>query len=175
MASYLSDKIQVQTIAGKGRGLVATERIEANELVLDYATHATAVFLSMREIVALRGRGWDYDLQVDDDLYLAVREDGVVEPADLINHSCEPNAGIGGRLRVIAMRPIEPGEEVCFDYAMVESGPYVIGCECGAARCRGTITGEDWKMADLQTRYELFFSEYLARRIFLSRHDDKAA
>lgn len=63
------------------------------------------------------------------------------------------------------MRPVAAGEELCFDYAMSDTDPYdEFACACGAATCRGTVTGNDWRLPALQERYSGFFSGYIARR-----------
>jgi D-alanine-D-alanine ligase len=57
------------------------------------------------------------------------------------NHSCTPNTGYDG-LTVIALRNIDPGEELTLDYATFlddSMEPFV--CRCGSAQCRGLITG----------------------------------
>ncbi|MHC4944044.1 MAG: SET domain-containing protein [Planctomycetota bacterium] len=102
-------------------------------------------------------------LQVEEDLYMLSTREG---PADWINHSCNPNAGMQGQTVLVAMRNIDPGEEICFDYAMTDGSPYdEFTCRCGEPRCRGRITGEDWKKSDLWLQYDDYFSSYLARRI----------
>ena len=58
-----------------------------------------------------------------------------------INHSCEPNAYMKilyGHIIFIALRDIEPGEEITIDY---ESTLHSNNkrCICGARSCRGTI------------------------------------
>ena len=59
-----------------------------------------------------------------------------------------------------------PGEELCFDYAMTDSDDYdTFKCGCGSARCRGEITGDDWKQPELRDRYAGWYSTYLARRL----------
>ena len=83
------------------------------------------------------------------------------EEADFINHSCNPNCGIKGHLQIVAMRDIESGEEITFDYAMTESSDYSMDCKCGAKNCRKTITGNDWKLPILQKRYNGYFSNYI--------------
>jgi hypothetical protein len=89
-----------------------------------------------------------------------------MEPSDCFNHSCDPNVGLTGQIGLIAMRDIEPGEEVCLDYAMCDGSAYdEFDCQCGSLNCRGRITGEDWKRAELWERYEGYFSPYLQRRI----------
>jgi SET domain-containing protein len=58
-----------------------------------------------------------------------------------INHSCEPNAFMKvlyGHILFIALRDIEPGEEITIDYeSTLHSNKK--RCTCGAPSCRGTI------------------------------------
>jgi hypothetical protein len=105
-----------------------------------------------------------YSVQVEEDLYLVTF--GEPEPADFINHSCNPNAGPSGQIVMVALRDIEPGEEICFDYAMSDGSPYdEFDCACGAVDCRGRVTGNDWMLPELQARYAGHFMPYLQRRI----------
>lgn len=103
-------------------------------------------------------------LQIDEDLYILTAE--VKEPNDCFNHSCEPNLGFTGQIGLVALRDIEPGEELTFDYAMSDGGPYdEFECKCGQPTCRGKVTGNDWKLPELWLKYDGYFSTYLARRI----------
>lgn len=102
-------------------------------------------------------------VQIEEDLYLVSPDD---TPGDWINHSCDPNVGIQGQCVLVAMRDIAPGEQVCFDYAMTDGSPYdEFECGCGAANCRGQVTGTDWMKPELWERYAGYFSFYLQRRI----------
>ena len=38
-------------------------------------------------------------------------------------------------------------------------------CRCGTPSCRGVVTGDDWRLPELQARYAGSFSWYLAERI----------
>jgi hypothetical protein len=38
-------------------------------------------------------------------------------------------------------------------------------CHCGAASCRQTITGQDWRRKDLQDKYKGYLSAYLSEKI----------
>jgi len=85
----------------------------------------------------------------------------------VINHSCNPNVGFGNAICLVAMSNIKKGEELTFDYAMQDNIDYAFKCNCGAPNCRGTITGYDWKMPELQKRYNGYFAPYLQAKINL--------
>lgn len=57
------------------------------------------------------------------------------------NHSCAPNTGYRG-LDVVALRDIASGEELTLDYSeFCNQDMEPFDCNCGAAGCRGRITG----------------------------------
>jgi len=61
--------------------------------------------------------------------------------AAFINHCCRPNCEtdqIAGKMWVIALRDIEPGEELTYDYCLYD-GEDDAPCYCGAKRCRGSL------------------------------------
>ena len=77
---------------------------------------------------------------------------------------------------LVAMRRIEEGEQLCFDYAMADTDPYdEFDCRCGTELCRGRFTGEDWMLPALWSRYDGWFSTYLQRRIDGLREAARAA
>ncbi len=89
-----------------------------------------------------------------------------------VNHSCEPNVGIGGNVLLVSMRDIAVGEELTIDYALFLGDPgFAMQCRCPAASCRGTVTGVDWMRADLQERYRGCFSWWIQQKIAQARHD----
>ena len=59
-----------------------------------------------------------------------------------VNHSCRPNCETvedeEHRVWIVAMRDIEPGEELTYDYLLYD-GEGEAPCTCGAANCRGTM------------------------------------
>lgn len=163
MKSYISPKVKI----GKskiGKGLFALKKIRKGELIIDY-TKGPGKFLPTKEADKLYEKGNDYMIQVDDDLFFVATTKEELEDADFLNHSCNPNCGIQGTLKIIAIRDIEPGEEITFDYAMCESSEYEIKCNCGSSNCRKVITGNDWKIKELQKKYKGFFSDYLQKKI----------
>jgi SET domain-containing protein len=68
--------------------------------------------------------------------------------ARYINHGCDPNCASTAqnkRIYVEAIRTIQPGEELAYDYQIQrdpEDPPNVdeiFACRCGAAKCRGSM------------------------------------
>lgn len=88
-----------------------------------------------------------------DDTHSLILDDGVffdmVDQTRWVNHSCDPNvvveAGItrqgNGWAQLQALRDIEPGDELFFDYALPEA--LKEKCYCGAKTCRGWIVQPD--------------------------------
>ncbi|HEY6539064.1 MAG TPA: SET domain-containing protein, partial [Candidatus Dormibacteraeota bacterium] len=76
----------------------------------------------------------------------------------------EPNVGVAGNVVFVAMRDIPSGAELTIDYAMIDDHDQVMACRCGAAGCRGVVSGQDWRRPDLQARYGKYFSWHLQRK-----------
>ncbi|GAB4495249.1 MAG: SET domain-containing protein-lysine N-methyltransferase [Anaerolineales bacterium] len=165
-SSYISPKLETRQVPQKGGyGVFALEPIAADEVVIVWGGKVMTLTQIHAEVPANR---WRYVLQIDEDLYLVSDFTRPPEEADFINHSCSPNVGIRGQIALVAMRAIAPGEELCFDYAMTDGSPYdEFACLCETTHCRKHITGEDWRIPELQTRYAGYFSAYLQRRIDL--------
>jgi uncharacterized protein len=82
------------------------------------------------------------------------------------NHSCDPTLWWGGEYTLVARRDLEPGAELTSDYATASSHPdFVMNCHCETYRCRQVITGDDWKIPQLQQRYAKHWIPYLQRLI----------
>jgi uncharacterized protein len=160
--SYLSPKTEVRAAPEKGGFAVfAHHPLEKDEIICVW----TGRVLTYDEMLSLTSDDKSHTIQVDEGLYLGPLTPQV-EPADGINHSCDPNAGIRGQISLVAMRPIAAGEEITFDYAMADSTPFdEFPCTCGAPTCRGQVTGNDWQRPELWERYKGYFSAYLDRRI----------
>lgn len=146
--------------------MFATRRVEAGERLAVWGGRV----VDRAELDGLSAEARSLTLQVEEGLYLAPVDEP--DPADFVNHSCDPNAGLRGQITLVALRPIEAGEEVCFDYAMSEGSDYdEFACSCGTERCRGRVTGDDWRRPELRARYAGYFSPYLARRIAALREE----
>jgi hypothetical protein len=156
--SHLSPALGSRPVNG-GRGVFAKRRIRAGEVLAVWGGEV----MPERRFNQLPPERQRISVQIEEDLYLAPAVEG---PAEWVNHSCHPNAGVLGQVSLVAMRDIEVGEEVCYDYAMSDGSPYdEFTCHCGAPQCRGRVTGNDWRIPELWERYRGYFSPYLQRRI----------
>ncbi len=121
-------------------GVYACEPIRRGEVVAMWGGRVIPV----EEIYYYNEELRRYLIQVEEGLFLT--PSWPTEPAEYFNHSCDPNTGLSGQSALVAMRDIEAGEEVCFDYAMSESHPlFEFDCHCGTALCRGRTSAEDWR------------------------------
>lgn len=135
---------------GRGDGVLATRPFAAGETVM-------VGFL----LGTLDGND-SHATQVGPDRW--VRHGGL---GPKVNHSCDPNCGVrlndGQAFDYVARRAISTGQELTFDYAMrnytIDHFPLV--CLCGAAQCRGSVTG--WKdlPAARKTDYGQLVAPYL--------------
>jgi SET domain-containing protein len=131
----------------QGRGVFATRRIRGGTVVIEYKGPR----ISPEKADELYDDDSDdrthtFLFTVDDDTVIdATRRGG---PARFINHSCEPNCRSfleGGRVYIEAVRDIEPGEELTYDYLLDRPGRRTRAvearypCHCGSRRCRGTL------------------------------------
>ena len=70
-----------------------------------------------------------------------------------LNHSCDGNCGFDDDGDFVAIRNIEPGEELTYDYGLAESNPdFKMVCNCGTKSCRKIITGNDWRDEEFQAK-----------------------
>jgi SET domain-containing protein len=158
--NWLSPKAEARPAGGKGWGSFALEPIPAGETVAAFGGWV----VTGEYLAELSDDRQSRSIQVDSDLYLVSGD--TPEPGDMLNHSCEPNCGLVGQTLLVAMRDIAPGEEMCFDYAMCDASDYdEFRCLCETPTCREVVTGSDWRDPDLRTKYDGWFSPYIARRI----------
>jgi len=160
--SYLSPKAAVRSSPIHGRGLFATADLRPGEIV---CVKGGYIFTreTLNKIAAILGPA---EIQIADDLFIGpLREEERESGMIFSNHSCDPNIGVQGQIVFVALRPIPAGEELTHDWATTDDDDYALTCRCGAASCRGTITGKDWQRADLQRKYRSLFSWYLQQKI----------
>ncbi len=161
--NWLTPKAQMRVTPGKGSGSFVVSKISKGEIVASFGGNV----IDQSELAKYSADRVSRSLQLNKDSYLLSGD--TPEDGDMINHSCEPNCGITGTSSVLALRDIEIGEELTFDYAMSDSSEYdEFSCACGKENCRAKITGMDWQNKDLQTKYQNYFSSYIEKLIKLS-------
>lgn len=170
--SYISERAEARENGISGRGVFSREKIKAGEVVIDY-TGAPGKFLPASEADVFYDKGEGHMIQVDDDVFYVPACKEELEDADFLNHSCEPNCGIRGSLQIVAMRDIEAGEEITFDYVVSESSDYQMACRCQSKNCRKIIRGSDWGDPLLREKYRGFFSDYLQKKINESQKEKR--
>src|SRR5262245_46846548 len=137
-----------------GNGVFAERQFERGDKVLS----VTGKLMQKRSI---------YTIQIDHNLHIEPNA-----PAKFLNHSCEPNLGVKmnaeGLPEFYALREIDPGEHLTFDYAMTE---FVLAemeqrrerliCGCGASTCRGHLGSYKELPVERKRKYEGFIADYL--------------
>lgn len=113
------------------------------------------------------------------DRYVQIKPDQYMGPSqridDLINHSCNPNAGLrftDEGVVLVAIRPIAPGEEISWDYSTTLTEPnWHMVCQCRSPECRRMIGNFDTLSPERQAWFR-------ARNLvapYLRARDDVAA
>ncbi|MES3004654.1 MAG: SET domain-containing protein [Patescibacteria group bacterium] len=163
--SWVHDDIEARESPGINKGLFAKKPIKKGTLVTIFGGY----IMTTQEEEKLPEPLNDYGHMIHPDFVMGIWGKDEIEDADFYNHSCNPNVGFKGQIFLYTMRDIEEGESMTFDYAMVLSEmkdrPYQFDCLCGSPDCRGKVTTEDWKIPELQTRYEGYFQWYLEEKI----------
>jgi uncharacterized protein len=160
--SYISPKALVRESPIHGKGLFAVEPIKQGEIVCVKGGH---IFdrEKLAEVTRVLGPA---EIQITNDLFIGPLTEQDRDGSMIFsNHSCEPNIGVQGQIVFVALRDIEPGEELTHDWATTDDDDYEMACKCGSSSCRKIITGQDWRRIDLQKKYAGYMSWYLSEKI----------
>lgn len=85
--------------------------------------------------------------------------------ARYINHSCDPNCGVKELFKIVAMRNINKGEELTWDYEMTEDNDvWRMQCKCGSAICRKEIGAYRNMPEDIRQKYKGYISDWLIKK-----------
>jgi uncharacterized protein len=133
----------------QGKGAFATRRIKKGERIIEYLGECIDEAESdIRYPDDEMGRHHTFLFSIGDGT--RVLDAGPLDwPAKYINHSCDPNCEAieeeDGRVFISALRTIDQGEELSYDYAYertpehTEADEKLYVCRCGSPKCRGTI------------------------------------
>ncbi|MBI5838849.1 MAG: SET domain-containing protein-lysine N-methyltransferase [Chloroflexi bacterium] len=107
-------------------------------------------------------------MQIDEDLHLVEHPAITQQRLGSMNHACDSNLWLADEVTLMARRDIAADEELTVDYALFSAQPDWVmdsACRCGSPFCRGVITGNDWKLKEVQERYRDHFTPFLNARI----------
>jgi SET domain-containing protein len=140
-------RIQVRRSGVHGKGVFALKPIAEGSEIIEYIGER----ITWKE--ALKRHPHDpsdpnhtFYFHIDDKQVIDAASGG--NAARWINHACTPNCEADeeeGRVFIKALRDIEPGEELFYDYGLVIDDRYTpklkkqFECRCGSADCRGTM------------------------------------
>jgi SET domain-containing protein len=131
----------------QGMGVFARRRIRRGTRIIEYkGERISSEEADQRYDDDHMERHHTFLFTVDDERLIDAAVDG--NEARFINHSCDPNCEAvleDGHVYIEAIKNIQPGVELTYDYHYEREGPYqeewaeLYACHCGAENCRGTI------------------------------------
>jgi SET domain-containing protein len=153
-------------------GLFALEPVARGEFVWEphHEDPGQPIKLSLDEARNLpdeqRRIFYHFSYQIDDNTLSGYFSSGDadLDPANFMNHSCDPNCWYSDGVRLVARRDIAPGEEITYDYATdATAKEWGFDCKCGAVNCRGKLKRDDW--VHLKDIYHDHFIEYIRKKL----------
>ena len=137
----VSEALEFRASAIQGTGAYAKVPIPKEKPVIEYM----GAKISKAESLRRCKQDNPFIFSLDDEFDL----DGDVgwNPAKFINHSCAPNCEteiFGSQIWVMAIRDIQPGEEITFNYNYDLVDYKEHPCRCGSANCVGYIMAEEY-------------------------------
>lgn len=163
--SWADKRIKIKSSSISGLGIYAANPIKKGELLLiwgGYLVNQSQITNKdiNETVVPVEERNSEI-------IYLKVsdEEENNPHPANFINHSCDPNAWLSDAITWTARRDIRKGEEITGDYATFTIDKWRINCQCGENLCRKIVSGNDWKLPELQQRYKNHFTPIIEMRI----------
>jgi SET domain-containing protein len=140
-------KIEVRDSGVHGRGVYAVAPIAAGTQIIEYTGERITWDVAVdRHPHDPAQPNHTFYFHLDGGLVIDALYGG--NDSRWINHACEPNCEadeVDGRVFIHALRDIEPGEELFYDYGLVLDERHTakvkkqFACWCGAATCRGTM------------------------------------
>ena len=130
-----------------GYGAFAKKRIRKGTQIIEYIGERISYAEADRRIERDKSvNSFVLQFTVDDKMVIDAAVGG--NDARFVNHSCDPNCeavNVAGQIYIEALRTIEPGEELDYDYGLEGKDgeddnweeQYV--CRCGSKNCTGTM------------------------------------
>lgn len=129
-----------------GYGLYATGIISANERIIEYTGVIITPVMSDLLETRLKQLGFSstYMFTINDCQVVDATFAG--NGARFANHSCTPNAKVivlNNKLYLQSIKPIYPGDEICYNYMLRMDPSNRIPCYCGSKECFGYMDTQE--------------------------------
>jgi len=147
-------KVYVAKANNLGKGIFAQADIRKDKII--FITKGTIEKGSYNPEFYCKGPNW---LAVAKNKWLSPFKNN---PWRYINHSCNPNAGLKGKVTVVAMKDIKKDEQITIDYSITEDDPYwKMNCNCGQKNCRKIIRSVRFLSPRLFKKYKKYIPKFL--------------
>jgi SET domain-containing protein len=143
-----------------GYGVFALRRIRKGTTVIEYLGDRVSHALANERYADKDPKdGHTFLFTVDAKTVIDAGVNG--NEARFVNHGCHPNCqtvNTGKRIFIEALRTIQPGEELAYDYQIQRDDDdpadvdVIFACRCGAKRCRGSMLEAPKKRREPQVR-----------------------
>ncbi|KAJ3019055.1 hypothetical protein HKX48_002407 [Thoreauomyces humboldtii] len=156
---WQNPKVQIRESAISGMGVFALENIVKGEHVF---RGPIGPYLMRKDEIASKPR-WmaesimHFGEQSESDIFIAPSE-AALDASRYTNHHCDGNLIYQDYETLVARRDIAVGEELSLDYGTLFTDAEALDinpCRCGSSICRGRVTGDDWRKAELKDRHPL--------------------
>lgn len=160
----MKDRIIVRKSKIHGRGLIALRNFKKGQIVfiikgnmVRWEVHNEAESLYGPDWIGISKTKW-------------INPDGF---ARYLNHSCNPNCGIKGKVTVRALKDIKEGDEITIDYSTTEIDElWHMKCNCGNNNCRKNVKSIQSLPKKVYTKYTPYIPTYFMK-VYNKCHNGK--
>lgn len=160
------NKVYVGESDKHGKGIFAKINIKKGEIIF-IAKGKIVEFLVRTLKDSLVGPNW---VGINKNTWIDPFENN---PLYYMNHSCNPNVGIKGRVVFVALKNIKKDEEITFDYSVSEVDiHWQMDCSCRQKNCRKIIRSIQFLPKKIFKKY-LPYVPTCFKKVYLNTHKNK--
>lgn len=152
---WVDPRLRVETSTIEGHGLFFIDNIPAGTVVMQLGGRLVStedLEVLIAEVDADPQAPFIDTITIYTDLHLVLPPR---TPAHFGNHSCDPSLWHSGPYSLATRRDVVAGEVATIDYGTQSGAPgFQMTCACRTPSCRAVVTSEDWRLDELQRRYE---------------------
>ncbi|MDE1970205.1 MAG: SET domain-containing protein [Patescibacteria group bacterium] len=150
-------KVEIRASRIAGRGVFALAVIRQGETIFEPCVR---VVHTRSRYTQANARTGQHMLAVGPRRWIGTARN---DPLWNLNHSCAPNACIRNVSTCVALRKIQPGEEITIDYTLTEEDEYweMSPCRCRSRKCRHVIISLPLMPQDFRRRHRSHVANWL--------------